>query len=127
MKHIKIFEDFNSDEKINSAIESALVEFSDDGFFTNCSITARKNTVSNIRVSNRTTNKYNFSTYKENFHFLYDLLNESGYGIYQIQINSSDIEMLSKHTTNDFEYIWSRVLEFSNDKFLSILLNIYKR
>ena len=136
MKYIKLFEDLEDDDydntngidekTINSIIEEALVEFSDDGLIISSFVKVHPNRIGNIRISNINRVKCKVSDYKESFNYLYDVLMSYDYAIYNIYTNSRFIED-GKFTDKDFEYIWDAIINSTNDKFLSVQFSVFKR
>lgn len=151
MKYVKLFEDFETHQKwekdfddelenylkmsveekeskkdlINSAIEGSLVGLVDAGINVNFRINIQPNTVSDISIFNFYRKDYKFSDFEDNFNYLYDILMEYNYGIYTISVNNSNLD--DELNIIDFDYIWGKIIEKSDDKFVSIKLRIYKK
>lgn len=125
MKYVKLFEDFDSEttKLLNSSIENSLVELIDAGIRVSCKASLEPNSIGYIMITNFKT-EYKIDNYKENFNYLYDILIGYDYRIYRIVVNHKNLG--EEFDEREFDYIWNRIIESSEDKFQSIQFSIYK-
>lgn len=131
MKYLrKFFESERSIDFINNSINDVMIDLLDDGFIIHNNLKSDKtNELNTIRINSVPNNLYPehiglFSDYKDNFGTLYNLLQEYGFVIFTINVNS--IPLGESFNGKDFDFIWNKIIDFSND-FLSISLNVYKK
>lgn len=127
---VKFFESEKSIDFINNSINDVMIDLIDNGFIIHNNLKSNsKNELNKIRINSNNKNLYSenislFSEYKDNFGTLYNLLQEYGFVIFTISVNS--IPLRESFIGKDFDYIWNSIIKFSN-KFLNISLDVYKK
>jgi hypothetical protein len=149
MKYLrKFFESERSIDFINSSINDVLIDLFDDGFDIDSNLKSDKlvngkDNLGKIRIFDWHNyliyidppypenslpdfrKKHSlFSDYKDNFEALYNLLEEYGFVIFTISVNS--IPLGVSFNGKDFDFIWNKIIDFSDD-FLSISIDVYKK